>query len=406
MGKVYKWPFPSAFMQESIVKKDIHESERHLDWYLKRIKVSSMSENQKKRIFQFVEDLKIGKAGKKVRAHRLTSYLCFLLKLHSYFGKDLIKVTEKEATEFYKDLMDNRVKRENGLPYSQNTKDLFVRTLKRYLGWELKGRDNQHYRKVAGWMKEEQPKSNKRAITFEQTKEIINKEKNARNKALFCFLFDSGCRIEEALNVRLQDLEVHKRDNGKDEYFMVRVRFSKTRPRKISLPLSSSFLNRWLKEHPVKKPDAFLFPLGYDNSRKIIQEMSKRVLGFTIAPHELRHSSVTFYVQKFGLRDIAGFYYRYGWVFGSREAKTYIDEHLIGGEQEQEKIVKMVESDRFAQLEREVDRLKTENRGILGLLKKLNFINKTLLKTATKDKKIEAELKKQLKEMFSVHEEA
>jgi len=390
-------------MQE-FSKKDIHESAKQLDWYINRIKSCSMSDIQKKKILQFIEDLKIGKAGKKVKALRLASYLSFLLMLHSYFKKDFVKVTEAEATALYKDLMDNKIKRKNGIQYSQNTKDLFVRTLKRYLGWELKGRDNSHYRSVAGWMKEDQPKSNKRAITLEQSKEIISREKNARNKALFCFLFDSGCRIEEALNIRLLDLEVHKRDNGRDEYYMVRIRFSKTRPRKVSLPLSSALLNKWLEEHPINKPEAFLFPLEYDNARKIIREMSKRVLGFSIAPHELRHSSVTFYVQKFGLRDIAGFYYRYGWVFGSREAKIYIDEHLIGGEQEQEKIIKIVESDRIANLEREIAKLKSEREGSIKLFDKLNFITKTLLKVIIKDKNIGDESKRNLKEMLSVPE--
>ena len=388
-------------MQEYFEKKDIHDSKKHLEFYLNKIKKSSMSAEQKKKIFQFIEDLTIGKAGKRVKSHRLASYLQMLLKLGKYFKSDLDKITEAEATEFYKDLENNKIKRKNGQHYAQNTKDLLVRTLKRYLGWTLGGRDNNRYRKVVGWMKEGQPKSNKKAITLEQAQETISKEKSTRNKCLFIFLFDSGCRIEEALNVRIGDVEIHKRSNKIDEYYMVRVRHSKTKPRRISVPLCTNLLNKWLGAHPDKKPEAFLFPLEYDNARKIIRIMSQSAMGFSLTPHELRHSSVTFYVQKFGLRDIAGFYYRFGWVFGSKEAKTYIDEHLIGGEQEQEKIIQAVESDRVGELESELGGLKSENKRIWELLKKMSFENKVMLKAVTKDKDTEKHFKKQLGKVLS-----
>ncbi len=366
-------------MQEYFEKKDIHDSGKHLDFFLNRIRKSSMSDAQKKKILKFVEDLTLGKAGKKVRNHRLASYLQMLLKLGKYFRKDLDKITEAEATEFYKDLHGNKIKKKNGQNYSGNTKDVMVRTLKRYLGWAFNGRDNNKYRKIVGWMKEDQPKSNKRVITLEQAQEIMSKEKSTRNKCLFMFLFDSGCRIEETLNVRIADLEVHKRSNNKDEYYMVRIRYSKTKPRRISLPLSTNLLNKWIAEYPEKKPESFLFPLEYDNARKIIRIMGQRVLDSSLAPHELRHSSVTFYVQKFGLRDIAGFYYRFGWVFGSREAKTYIDEHLIGGEQEQEKIIKAVESDKVEQLERELGQLKIDYKKMANVMGEIISQQKVLL---------------------------
>lgn len=406
-------------MQENFEKKDIHDSGRHLEAYILRVANSSMSENQKKKIIQFIDELKIGKVGKKVKSHRLASYLQMLMKLDKYFKKDLDKLTEEEATQFYKDLQDNKIKRKNGMPYAQNTKDLIVRTLKRYLGWAFNGRDNSKYRRTVGWMKEDQPKSNKRAITLEQAEKTIDEEKSIRNKCLFMFLFDSGCRIEEALNVRIADMEVHKRDNGKDEYYMLRIRFSKTKPRRISIPLSTRWLNKWLTEHPEKKPEAFLFPLEYDNARKIIRVMSQRALGFSLSPHELRHSSVTFYVQKFGLRDIAGFYYRFGWIFGSNDAKVYIDEHLIGGEREQEKIIKAVESDRVEQLERELGELKIgnnlqrgkvtelliENKKIWEWLKKLTSANRILIKAATKNEDVKITFKKQLNEVLSEQEQ-
>ena len=103
--------------------------------------------------------------------------------------------------------------------------------------------------------------------------------------------------------------------------------------------------------------------------------MTKEVLGFSICPHELRHSSVTYFVQKFGLKDIAGFYYRYGWSFGSPEAKPYIDEHLIGGDLQQEEVVKAIESGRVEALEKKLAKLRlkfSQTADILDLMLKAN----------------------------------
>tara|TARA_Y100000310_G_C20619216_1_gene782340 strand:+ start:133 stop:636 length:504 start_codon:yes stop_codon:yes gene_type:complete len=143
---------------------------------------------------------------------------------------------------------------------------------------------------------------------------------------------------------------------------MIHLRGQKTEEadRNISVPLSAKYINRWLKEHPSKEKEDYLFPLRYDNSRKIIKQMSKRVLGFELKPHELRHSSATFYIQKFGAENIGGFYYRFGWKFGSKEANTYIKSHLFGGEIGQRQVIKSVESGKVQELEEDIEKMKKQ----------------------------------------------
>lgn len=116
--------------------------------------------------------------------------------------------------------------------------------------------------------------------------------------------------------------------------------------------------------------------------------MSKKVLGFHISPHELRHSSVTFYVQKFGLQDIAGFYYRFGWAFGSPEAKPYIDEHLLGGQKQQEKIIKTIEFDQFEKLREEMSILQKKNAIALEGFERVEFQLKFVVEAMKKGEKI------------------
>ncbi len=336
--------------------RDVHRSGESVITYLELIDKSDMSPKQKLSIIKFVSDLRIGKAGAKVKDRRISAYLQFLMKLHRYFKKDLEKITEKEATDFYIALQENKIKKNNGMPYAQASKDEFVKTLKRFLGWKWGGRETIKYKKSLSWMKEDYKKSDKNAITLKEAQEIISKEKYVRDKCLFIYLFCSGARIEEALNTRILDLT----KSSDNKFYMVHLRGTKTAEadRNISLPLCTKEINAWLKEHPTGDKEDYLFPIRYDNARRIIKLMSKRVLPYKLKPHELRHSSATFYIQKFGAENVGGFYYRFGWKFGSKEANTYIKTHLFGGEVGQKQVIKAVESGKVLELETEIEELK------------------------------------------------
>lgn len=105
-------------------------------------------------------------------------------------------------------------------------------------------------------------------------------------------LFDSGARINELLNVRLKREYIFwKEDIG---CYMLRLEFSKTKSRTISIPLSTKYLKNWLDEHPARgNPQAQLFPMTYDSVRMVISRLGKRILEKRVTPHLLRHSSAT-----------------------------------------------------------------------------------------------------------------
>ena len=359
--------------------RDVHFSSDSLKSYLVIIGNSDMSKKQKEKINKFVSDLKLGKAGKKVKDRRISNYLQFLVRLHEYFKKDLDSITEKQAENFYKDLSENKILKKNNMPYAQASKDEYVKTLKRYLGWSW-GKDSIKYRKGVRWMKEDYKKSNKRAINLKDAGKCISQEPSIRNKCLFMFLFDSGARIEEALNVRIKDLQIS--GNG-DKFFKVHLRGQKTEEadRTIPIPLSKKYLSNWMKNHPTKEEGDYLFPIKYDNSRKIIKQMSNRALGFELKPHELRHSSATHYIQNggFGAENIGGFYYRYGWKFGSEEALTYIKTFLYSGDLGSEKVVKAIESGKVEELEGELEELR---RNSVSKQDVIRLVQQALMKTA------------------------
>jgi integrase len=371
--------------------RDIHNTNNLIETSLNIINSSLMTSKQKKDINLFVQDLKLGKIGKKVKERRIKNYLQFIIRLHEYFQKDFNKITDKEATKFYQDLQENKIKRINGMPYSQSTKDEFVKTLKRFLGWSW-GRNSIQYKKSISWMKEDYKTSDKKAITLKECESIVQNEKELRNKCLFKLLFDSGARIEEALNIKISDLKVV--DNGQ-KYFLLHLRGTKTPEanRTIAIPLSTKELNLWLKKHPTRNDNDYLFPIRYDNARKIIKIMSKKVLNFYLKPHELRHSSATHYIQHggFGAENIGGFYYRYGWKFGSKEALTYIKTYLYGGEIGQEKVVKFIENCEIEKLQKE-NTQKTEIIKLMIEILEINNKDKQILDKIQKIKHLSKKL--------------
>ena len=331
-------------------KIDIHNSGNGLKRAIEHLNKSSMSKEQKADLLRLIELMKIGKAGKKkVGNHRIASYIANWFILHNYFQKDFNKVTEKEGEKFYNDIENNIIKRKNGKDYKPSSKNEIFKALKRYLKWSL---PNTKYVRLVGWIKEYKDIPEIRAINLKEAEAVIEKINNPRDKALFFFLFDSGCRIEEALNLRIKSIEKKVRKDGKGEYYLVDIKHSKTLPRRISIPLASKQLTEWLKEHPDRtNPEAVLFTVGYDAIRKTIRVYSKAVLNCKITPHILRHSSASYYCKK--IDNPYKFCYRYGWKFGSKEANRYIDRELLG-EEEQEKLMNVIENDRVQILEKQV----------------------------------------------------
>lgn len=192
---------------------------------------------------------------------------------------------------------------------------------------------------------------------------MVERTGSIRDKALIIILFDSGARIEEFLNIRLDDVKVKKENiaelqayntelNEKD-YYKIRIRYSKTKPRTISIPLCTKYLNDWIKEHPAKNnPNAFLLDLSYPNVKKILTRKGGKILNKRLTPHILRHSSMTYYANI--IKNRFQFCYRYGLAMSSNVVDRYIDRSGIL-EEETADAVKVDEITRF---KRDYDKFK------------------------------------------------
>lgn len=357
-------------MTDAKDKLDIHDTEARIGKTLKRLQKNKyVSKEQYKKYERFVELCRLGKLGSKSGNHRVLSYIYNLNKLHNIFKKDLDKVSEKEFEKFYSDLSINRIKRDDGKSYKDNTKTELTKTIKRYLKFSYN--DEKKFRKNVGWMKDFKQQPDIPALSLEETKKLADSTSNIRDKALILFLFDSGCRIEECLNLKFSNLSVKKNETG--EYYVIDIKVTKTLPRKIAVPICSESLTEWIKSHPEKSNEqAYIFPIKYDWARIMLGRISKKTLKKKVTLHQLRHSSATYYCKK--INNPVKFVYRYGWTINSDMARRYIDRSQLEDDA-QEEIVNHVKNDKILEQEKQIEANSAE-------IKKLKEMVVTLINLA------------------------
>ncbi|MCL4328927.1 MAG: tyrosine-type recombinase/integrase [Candidatus Thermoplasmatota archaeon] len=224
----------------------------------------------------------------------------------------------------------------NGDDYTESTKSTYLKMYKKFCRVTLpRGKFESAWEKI----KIPNPKTKvTRAdlISFEEVQKLIENAKNGRDRALFALLYDSGCRIGEVLNMRVNNLSF-------DEYGAVlEVPKGKTGQRLVRIVGDSiPYLRSWLNDHPLaNKPDAPLFcgisdgirgrALTYDDIYAIIRKAVKRA-GMTkrIHPHLFRHSRASILAGKLPEAILES---QMGWVHGTKQSATYV--HLSGRQQD------------------------------------------------------------------------
>ncbi|MEP0828490.1 MAG: site-specific integrase [bacterium] len=373
-------------------KIDIHQRGLKYQRYLSNLEndLSIYPENRTL-ILDFLRDCELGKtvlgrAKKKIGKARCLKYLELLRQISRFFSKPFNEISQSDMEHFILDLENDRIITKAGGPYSASTKLDFKKTIKKF--WKWKDGDNRTYPRLVEWIDTCEPLKEFPALSRSEIEMMMDRTANIRDRAIIMVLFDSGARAEEILNVRLKREHLFwKEETG---CYMIRLEHSKTKPRTISLPLSTEILKKWLEIHPARdNPNAQLFPMTYPAFKMVVSRLGKRALGKRVTPHMLRHSSATFYANR--LKNPYKLCYRYGWSMSSNMVNRYLDrEGLI--EEETANIVKSDESsvvvkanqrlreelaivkesqaemaDQYSKLTRELQELK-EGKGVLRLL--------------------------------------
>jgi len=354
--------------------RDIHHEKERYEKELSRIK--TLKENSE----LILEWLRQKKLRNKSQISTLERQLRYIRRFGSWFKKDFRKVTQKEMEKVIEDLQDGKYKRaDNGKAYEGRGIANAKAEMKAFFGWIVKNYNvkNLDVNFIDSSSKEEEIP----ALSMDIEVRKLISSAPLHYKFIIRLLSDGGFRIEEFLNMRWEDLTY---DNELSCY-MARIRISKTKPRTISLPLSTQEINDFKGSFDKVVESEFIMKLTYNAVRKYLGDLGRKVLKKNVFCHLLRHTSCTYYANKLNHYQMCK---RYGWEFNSPMSARYIDRNGIM----ERETAKIIRSDEVGELKMKISRQEVENKVMkenfeteLEKQKKDNLKNQEILDSKLKE---------------------
>jgi len=336
---------------------DLEQQKKEFETQLNNFKeINYVSGHNKKLIVSFIEDRL---ATGSVDYNRSKKYLTNLKILAFFLKKELDKLTEQDIKKFMFEYKSKFLS--NDLP--ENIKKLKGKS-KKYKGKskKYKGKSKKYIREFKGspgaWTQRDARLSIKYFLKFIKSdintdwlnskvkrnvmnapesiltqKEIIKLIKcctSQRDVCFILFLFDSGVRISECMNLRIKNVEF---DEDVRKGALVSVE-GKTGPREVRIIDSASALRDLIEKHPFKNdPNAALWfrknsdsklPVTKEALANMLKRCAKRA-GITkkVNPHNFRRSKASLMARGKSVSDSMMKYY-FGWTKDSKMLETYV----------------------------------------------------------------------------------
>ncbi|MBX7255930.1 MAG: tyrosine-type recombinase/integrase [Candidatus Hydrogenedentes bacterium] len=278
----------------------------------------------KAELLRFLSDLELGKVnrGKKISPAAQLKYLSVLKISLEYWNRPTARLSLKHVEHFDRDLSSDRIQAKvKNAPYSHSVKVSIRKALKVFLRWRL-GEARAHT--LAGWLDTRDQTRTPDFLAEQQVEQLLRKCRTPEQRFIIAVLFDTGARIEEFLNIRMEDVSL---PNGKDNFVRITLKeeYSKTKGRTIglywrhSVEVVSTFIKARLAEGRSQQDPVFAGTYGA--TRMFLNRIGVSVLRRRVYPHLLRHSSATYYATKLNRQELC---YRYGWRFSSNMPDVYI----------------------------------------------------------------------------------
>lgn len=210
-------------------------------------------------------------------------------------------VTGDRILKFYDALSEEKFRQENGEPYSNASINIFLAAVKESLeltfpefaSLDGKTRLDRFFRKKMKYLPVEKTVDDSKIFSSEELK-LLADHADHRTWVFIKFLYNTGMRISEALDVRIKDISCI----GNDATVKVR-RGKRGRERKIEMvPVS---LLKLIQNEFVS--GEYLFQNHHHTSKngkysrqrwfQKLSELSWEVLGRRLSPHLMRHSHAT-----------------------------------------------------------------------------------------------------------------
>lgn len=313
----------------------------HKDSLDSRIKlIKKEFSKQSRSVLKYIEKRTIENNLSRKRQEKLISCFRSFLK---FINKDLSKVTRKDFENFKK----------NERGYSQSTLRDYVEIIRKFYEYKYPKKHKDY--ELEKWFKIKQVKTTPEYLKESEIIKLLKVCKTNEERFIVTVLFDSGCRIEEFLNLRFEDI---MNPTESFPYYKIEIKeeYSKTEGRIIGLywKNTTETIKEFLKGITEVNPRDQIINRSYDNLRFFLSRIGKKALNKRVHPHIFRKSSATYYANKdLGREKLC---VRYGWKFSSNMPDIYIKRSGIQEEEIKEKIL----NNDLQQMEKENQETKTK----------------------------------------------
>lgn len=338
-------------------------------------------------LIEFLKDMELGlNTPKEKKGKRSAGTLLNLSSHNKLFleklNKPLLKLTKQDLHKFEQEISDGKILKQNGKKYTAFGN--YIKDFKVFWRWIL--RTKKVDEDICEDITSKTGKPDWVYLTEEQIKKLFNRF-SFEYKTLCFFFYDSGCRVTEGINIKINDFS--------EDYEKVTIReeTSKTFERTINLKMSRELLKEYIKEKGLegedyliqKKPFAINKYLRYHcgnmfGKEKVSHPKSKgKYKNFTL--YSIRHNSACFWFNKYPTHK--GIMYRFGW---RKPDKIEYYSNFLGVSDEitDSDMVIGEDRDKLFELELENKNRKNEISKLIGENKKLkNNINKLAKKFDT-----------------------
>ena len=350
----------------------IHEQQqRALRYYENKkddIRASNrITEENKKDLLNFLHDCEVGKTIKKgkrtIEPLRLVKIAGILQFAHEQWLPDINfrSITENQLEFFIDRLQKGKITNKYGHPYKHESVISIKKILKKYFKWINGGKEHP----LLEWVDTTTKTSEPRAIPglIDGIKSMSKLASCPEARAILWTLFDSGFRRSELYTCSVEDLSLQ------EDCFYLHCPSSKTKTRTVPLPIATPFIKEYLESRPPHKKGEPFFTYSERGLYKMVTTLSLRCFGEAYSPHDLRHSSCTYYASRL---DRASLCKRYGWSYSSKVPDSYLDLSQI----EQKKVVQAIKKESYDEMQEKIDMLVQEKLSQQEQIKQLSaFIN-------------------------------
>lgn len=321
-------------MERESEKRDIYPAGKYsIDRHNELVKEAQISALNKELIFKFQNYLYSKGSGD----NRVCKVTWTIRELAVMAGKDLNTLTKQ-------DCLDLVVKINRNTNHEESTKADYRRVLKQFFKWykdddkrlESSNSDEKEAAKrMYNYLEKEVKMAYKKkqidptSILSEEDIELVITKgcKITRDIAFIKFLYETGVRIGEMLNLKIKDIEIK-------QHLGVAYVNGKTGRRSVQFTRSMKYITQWLELHPLRdNPESYLWvtsalnyptmPVGYSCAVKLLDMAFERA-GLAAKrhnPHWFRHSRATLLAPHVSESILCKYM---GWVQSSEQVDTYV----------------------------------------------------------------------------------